>query len=90
MVLLDLSAAFDTIDHQILLSKLSSFYGLSNTALNLIASNLLDRTQSVSIGTVAFQSSFQQNGHQTVRHWISIRFDRMSLDDIVWREIESR
>ena len=29
--------------------RLSSFYGLSNTALNLIASYLLDRTQSVSI-----------------------------------------
>ena len=37
------------IDHKILLSRLSSFYGLSNTALNLIASYLLDRTQSVSI-----------------------------------------
>ena len=48
-VLLDLSAAFDTIDYKIFLFRLSSFYGLSNTALNLIASYLLDRTQSVSI-----------------------------------------
>ena len=39
----------DTIDHKILLSRLSSFYGLSSTALNLIASYLLNRTQSVSI-----------------------------------------
>ena len=49
LVLLNLSAAFDTIDHKILLSKLSSFHGLSITALNLIASYLLDQTQSISI-----------------------------------------
>ena len=45
------------IDHKILLSRLSSFYGLSNTALNLIASYLLDRTQSVSIQSHSTPSS---------------------------------
>jgi hypothetical protein len=49
LVLLDLSAAFDTIDHTILLSRLSSFYGISGSALDLISSYLHDRTQSVSI-----------------------------------------
>ena len=49
LVLLDLSAAFDTIDHTILLSRLSSFYGISGSALDLVSSYLHDRTQSVSI-----------------------------------------
>ena len=51
LVLLDLSATFDTIDHKILLSRLftGSFHGLSNTALYLIVSYFLDQTQSVSI-----------------------------------------
>src|SRR6187399_1013567 len=50
LVLLDLSAAFDTIDHQILLSRLSSTFGFSDTALSLIKSYLTDRSQYVTIG----------------------------------------
>jgi len=49
LVLLDLSAAFDTIDHGILLKRLSSFYGISGSALNLLSSYLSNRTQSVCI-----------------------------------------
>jgi hypothetical protein len=49
LVLLDLSAAFDTIDHDILLSRLQSSFGLSDTAFQLLSSYLCNRSQSVQI-----------------------------------------
>src|SRR5688572_21112770 len=56
LVPLDLSAAFDTIDHNILLSRLSSCFGISNTAHSLLASYLFQRSQSVTI-----ENSFSLN-----------------------------
>ena len=49
LVLLDLSAAFDTIDHNILLNRLRSTFGISDTAFTLLSSYLCNRSQSVSI-----------------------------------------
>src|SRR5260221_2786732 len=49
LVLLDLSAAFDTIDHSILLHRLQTWFGISYTALNFISSYLSNHTQSVLI-----------------------------------------
>jgi len=51
LVLLDLSAAFDTVDHSLLLSRLSSYFGISGTALSILSSYLASRAQSVVIGT---------------------------------------
>ena len=52
LVLLDLSAAFDTIDHQILIARLNSIFGISGSALSLLTSYLLDRTQFVSVNSI--------------------------------------
>ena len=49
LALLDLSAAFDTIDHQILLDRLQTFYGVSGRALSWISSYLIGRRQTVVI-----------------------------------------
>lgn len=50
LVLLDLSAAFDTVDHATLLSRLESWVGLGGSALQLMSSYLTGRTVSVEIG----------------------------------------
>ena len=51
LVLLDLSAAFDTTDHQKLLDLLDYFFGIRGNALRWFKSYLQDRTQTVQIGS---------------------------------------
>jgi len=45
--LLDLSAAFDTVDHSILISRLQSTFGIHGTVLSWITYFITDRTQTV-------------------------------------------
>ena len=49
LVLLDLSAAFDTVRHDILLNGVKSRFGVDGKALGWFASYLADRTQRVTV-----------------------------------------
>ena len=57
LVLLDLSAAFDIIDHGLLLSRLHREAGASGAVLRWFQSYLTDRTQCVIVNSAASQST---------------------------------
>ena len=49
LVMIDLSAAFDSINHSILLQRLENKYGITHSALKWCQSYLAERCQRVSI-----------------------------------------
>ena len=57
LTLLDLSAAFDTLDHISITNLLSTWYGIDGIALDWFVSYLSDRTQKVKLMGLFIQSS---------------------------------
>ena len=49
LVLLDFSAAFDTVDHEIMLERLATRYGFSDTVLEWFSSYVSNRTHRVKV-----------------------------------------
>ena len=56
LTLLDLSAAFDTVDHATLMRRLQITYGISGTALSWFSSYLTGRKQSVRYSHILWSS----------------------------------
>ena len=56
LIMLDLSAAFDTIDHEILLHRLKFRFGITGTVLSWFRSYLADRSQRVKVGSATSSS----------------------------------
>jgi hypothetical protein len=62
LTLLDLSAAFDTIDHEILLTRLRTVFGIEDLALSFLASYLSERRQAVWISGFASDPTLLKYG----------------------------
>ena len=62
LVFLDMSAAFDTVNHRILLSRLSESFGIKGMALKWLNSYLTNRKQFLSINKALSSISDQNFG----------------------------
>ena len=57
LILLDLTVAFDTIDNDILLSRLETRFAVTGVTLNWFRLYLSDRTQAIVIGDLLLRGS---------------------------------
>ena len=62
LIMLDLSAAFDVVNHEILLRRLEFTYGFSDQVLNWFHSYLTDRSQPFCMGNIISHKVFIKRG----------------------------
>lgn len=62
LVLLDFSKAFDTVNHDILLLKLTSFFNFNSSAVTLISTYLSNRKQCVSLNNIMSSCDLVSSG----------------------------
>ena len=68
LVLLDLSSAFDTVDHDILIQRMATSFGIRGAALAWLRSYLTDRSQCVAIDdSISRQQSLGLWGSTRIR-----------------------
>ena len=88
LVSLDLSAAFDTIDHNILLSRLDNSFGIHGLGLSWFQSYLSDRSQFVRIGHCKSTTSICISGVHKVLSWdlcfFSLYFSYRTYSLLFW------
>ena len=97
LILLDLSAAFDTIDHAILLQRLDYGFGIKDTALQWIRSYMSGRQQSVVIDGIMSEScplitgvpqgsGFGPKGYKKYYRPVGIICERNKLDYTIFAD----
>lgn len=62
LIILDLRAAFDTVDHSVLITRLETVFGVSDAALNWFKSYLSDHKQFVSMDGFRSKTGVVQSG----------------------------
>ena len=82
LVMLDLSAAFDTVSHSILLTRMKEMYGMAGEAYSWLHSYPVDRSQSVIIDGVMSTSKPLNTGTASRLADRTLRFPSIQLSTL--------